>query len=368
MENYAVRRVKCYYHSSPGAPRGSTPIGSPHDAPPTGLRELIALAVFFGLRFDLRNPAIAGTTMAERYDAAIEMAEWGDRLGCLAVTVSEHHGSEDGYLPSPLPLLAAMAARTTNVRFAVAALIAPFHDPLRLAEDMLVLDHISKGRVDLIVAGGYVPAEFALFGVPMRERVSRVTEMVATLRGAFSGEAFEYRGRTVKLTPEPYRTGGLPITLGGSSEPAARRAARIADGFMPAVPESWEFYRDEVMKLGRPDPGPCPIGDTRVVALAEDPDTAWEQMGPFFLHETNAYGAWISQGDGASPYHQVSDIQQLRKEGAYSILTPDEYVEQLKHSPMPFAMMHPLCGGMPIELAWSSLRLFEHEVMPALAD
>ena len=172
----------------------------------------------------------------------------------------------------------------------------------------------------------------------------------------------------MKGTPEPYRSGGLPITLGGSSEPAARRAARIADGFMPAVPAAWEFYRDEVIALGRPDPGPCPTGDTSVVALAEDPDKGWEQMGPFFLHETNAYGAWSSQGDAASPYHVVADINDLRKEGTCSILTPDQFVEQLRAAPMPFAMMHPLSGGMPIELAWSSLRLFEHEVMPALAD
>ena len=126
--------------------------------------------MLFGLRFDFRNPDFAGTTMADRYAAALDMAEWADGLGCVNIAVSEHHGSVDGYLPSPLPMLAAMAARTTNVRFMVAALIAPFHDPLRLAEDLVVLDHLSRGRVDLIVAGGYVHEEFAMFGVPMRER------------------------------------------------------------------------------------------------------------------------------------------------------------------------------------------------------
>jgi alkanesulfonate monooxygenase SsuD/methylene tetrahydromethanopterin reductase-like flavin-dependent oxidoreductase (luciferase family) len=70
----------------------------------------------FGLRFDLRNPEIAGTTMAERYAAALDIVEWADDLGCLSVAVSEHHGSPDGYLPSPIPMLAAMAARTTSVR------------------------------------------------------------------------------------------------------------------------------------------------------------------------------------------------------------------------------------------------------------
>src|SRR5437762_8727877 len=185
------------------------------------------MSLLFGLRFDFRNPAFAGTTHAERYAAALDMAEWADRLGCVSIAVSEHHCSPDGYLPSPLPMLAAMAARTTNVQFMVAALIASFYDPLRLAEDMTVLDNLSKGRVDLIVAGGYVREEFAMYGVPMSERARRVTETVATLRAAFTGEPFEFRGRIVQVTPPPHRPSGPAIMLGGSSEPAARRAARI---------------------------------------------------------------------------------------------------------------------------------------------
>jgi len=319
----------------------------------------------FGLRFDFRNPDFAATSMAERYAAALDIAEWADSLGCASIAVSEHHGSPDGYLPSPIPMLAAMTARTKNVRFLIAALIAPFHDPLRLAEDMVVLDNLSKGRVDLVVAGGYVREEFAMFGVPMHARVRRVTETVATLRAAFTGAPFEYRGRTVQITPAPFRPGGPTILLGGSSEPAARRAARIADGFVPSVPEVWEFYRDEVRRLGRADPGPSPIGDNTVVALARDPEQGWEQMAPFFLHETNAYGLWQAQDDIASPFHTVADIDELRATGPYRVVTPEQFVEEQKASPFAFAYFHPLCGGMPIELAWSSLHLFEREVLPA---
>src|SRR5580658_6411862 len=124
----------------------------------------------FGLRFDLRNPAIAQTSSADRYQAAIEMAEWADRLGGLSISVSEHHGSSDGYLPSPIPLLGAMAARTATIRLMIAALIAPFYEPLRLAEDLIVLDIVSRGRVDLIVGAGYVHEEFDQFGVAMGDR------------------------------------------------------------------------------------------------------------------------------------------------------------------------------------------------------
>jgi alkanesulfonate monooxygenase SsuD/methylene tetrahydromethanopterin reductase-like flavin-dependent oxidoreductase (luciferase family) len=321
--------------------------------------------MFFGLRFDFRNPPMADTSMADRYAAALDMAAWADRLGCMTIAVSEHHGSSDGYLPSPIPMLAAMAARTTDVRFMTAALIAPFYDPLRLAEDLIVLDNLSRGRVDVLVAGGYVREEFALFDVPMGERGRRVTEAVAVLRSAFSGEPFDHRGRTVHLTPGPFRPGGPSISLGGSSKPAAERAARIADGFLPSTPEVWTFYRDAVLELGRADPGPCPISENEVVALATDPDEGWERMAPFFLHETNAYGAWQAQDDIASPFHTVTDVDELRAAGRYRVVTPEQMVEELKAAPVPFAFLHPMCGGIPVDLAWSSLHLFEHEVIPA---
>jgi alkanesulfonate monooxygenase SsuD/methylene tetrahydromethanopterin reductase-like flavin-dependent oxidoreductase (luciferase family) len=323
------------------------------------------MGVLFGMRFDFRNPPFAGTTHADRYAAALEMAEWADDLGCVTIAVSEHHGSPDGYLPSPLPMLGAMAARTTNVRFTVAALIAPFHDPLRLAEDLLVLDHLSRGRVDVIVGGGYVREEFAMFGVPMQERARRVTEVVATLQAAFTGEPFEHRGRRVHVTPGPYRPGGPGITLGGSSDAAARRAARLGLGFLPSIPEVWEAYRAEVQALGGADPGPSPIGPNRTVALAEDPERGWAALAPYFLHETNAYGAWQAQDDVGSPYRSISTVDELRASGGYAVLTPEEHVRELKEAPFPFAFLHPLCGGIPPDLAWSSLRLFEHEVVPA---
>ncbi len=325
------------------------------------------MPAFFGLRFDFRNPAFGNASMADRYAAAIEMAEWADNLGCINILVSEHHGSADGYIPSPLPMVAAMAARTTNVRFLVGALIAPFYDPIRVAEDLIVIDVISRGRVDVIVAGGYVREEFAMYGVPIAERASRVTEMVHTLKAAFTGKPFAYRDREVHITPSPFRPGGPSVLLGGSSEVAARRAARIADGFVPSVPEVWDFYRDEAQKLGRPDPGPSVVGASRTVALAVDPEVGWTQMSPFFAHETNAYGAWQAQDDIATGYRTTENIDDLRAAGQYDVVSPAQLVDELRGAPFPFVMLHPLCGGMPIDLAWESLKLFESQVLPAFA-
>ncbi|MCU1373537.1 MAG: Luciferase-like, subgroup, partial [Actinomycetia bacterium] len=299
----------------------------------------------FAIRFDMRNPDFCGVTMAERYAAALDMAEWADRLGALFWGLSEHHASADGYLPSPLPLAAAAAARTKNIRIAINAIPAPFHDPLRLAEDIAVVDQLSQGRLDIALVGGYVLDEFAMFGVTPSERPKRMTELVTTLKQAWTGEPFEYRGRTVRVTPAPFQPGGPKLTLGGSSEGAARRAARLGDGFMPSEPQFWAFYRDECLQLGKPDPGPGYEADTRVVYVGADVDKTWDQVGRHFLHETNAYGEWQAAAGVEAGFHSVPDVDTLRAEVRYRVLTPDEYAAELKAGgDFAFAMLHPMVG------------------------
>jgi alkanesulfonate monooxygenase SsuD/methylene tetrahydromethanopterin reductase-like flavin-dependent oxidoreductase (luciferase family) len=320
--------------------------------------------MLFCLRFDLRNPAFAGVAAADRYAAALDMCEWAEEHGAMFIGLSEHHGSTDGYLSSALTMAAAVAARTRSTRIGIFALVAPFHDPLRLAEDAAVVDLISGGRLDLCLAGGYVPAELEMFGVEPADRPARVREAVATLRAAWSGEPFEFRGRTVQVTPAPAQPGGPPILLGGTSEGAARRAARIADGFVPSEPGCWEHYRDECLALGKPDPGEAFTEQADNVVLAEDPETAWEELGAYFLHETNAYGAWqVEAGLGEPTYEPMAGVAELRAAGKYRILHPDQYREELGDPEQGFAVLHPMAGGIPPELAWRHLRLFEEHFL-----
>ena len=174
------------------------------------------------IRYDFRCPDISPVPVDELYEAAIEQVVWAENLGFVSVTLSEHHGSDDGYLPSLVALASAMAARTENIHIMLAALIAPMHDPLRAAEDLAVLDRISKGRISVVVAGGYVPSEFEMFGHTTGDRVRLTVEMVETLKAAWTGEPFEFRGRTVRVTPTPYQDPRPAIWLGGSGEKAAR--------------------------------------------------------------------------------------------------------------------------------------------------
>src|SRR5215211_19935 len=120
----------------------------------------------FTMRFDLRVPGMKPEEIADQYAAAIEMAEWAEGKGCAAAVISEHHASPDGYIPTPLVLASAMAARTTTLPIMIAAALLPLYDPVRLAEEMIVLDHISRGRVSYVFGIGYRPDEYALFGVP----------------------------------------------------------------------------------------------------------------------------------------------------------------------------------------------------------
>jgi alkanesulfonate monooxygenase SsuD/methylene tetrahydromethanopterin reductase-like flavin-dependent oxidoreductase (luciferase family) len=317
------------------------------------------------LRLDMRSPGFA--TPSERlYAAGLEMAEWADRQGFDEVMLSEHHGSADGYLPSPLVYAAAIAARTERVRLRLSALVLPLHDPIRVAEDVAVLDQISRGRIELVIAGGFLPSEFEMFGRSLAERGRRVEEGVALLKQAWTGESFRHQGRSVRVTPRPVQRPHPPILLGGSSAAAARRAARIADGFVPVVPEVMPAYLEACRRLGT-EPGRSRVLGPPFLHVAEDPDAAWARIAPHALHETNSYGRWYAEGGTAGPYQAIEDADALRASGNYPVLTPEQcaaLIRGLGEGAWLFA--HPLMGGLDPELGWESLELLVSKVLPAL--
>src|SRR3954454_14152281 len=164
----------------------------------------------FLMRFDLRAPDSARTT--DLYQAAIEMAAWAETRGCLAVAVSEHHASPDGFVPSPLVLASAIAARTQQVPIMIAAALLPFYEPVRLAEDIAVLDHVSNGRVSYVFGLGYRPEEFALYGLPMRDRARRADDNLRVLLDALAGKAVvDGEAGELRVTPAPRTAAGPSI-------------------------------------------------------------------------------------------------------------------------------------------------------------
>ncbi len=322
----------------------------------------------FMLRFDMRAPASGPATAADLYTAAIDMAVWGEEHGALAAILSEHHASSDGYLPSPIVLAAAIAARTATIPITVAALLVPLHDPIRLAEDMAVLDVISRGRVSYVAGLGYRPEEYAMFGRTLAERGRRMEECLNALQQAWTGEPFTFEGRPVQVTPPPLTPGGPLLMYGGGSAAAARRAARFGLSFFAqvSVPTLETVYRDECARLGR-DPGMCILpapGGATTIFVAEDVDEGWDRYGPFMLHDAQMYASWLLDAAAASK-SEARTIDDLRAEaGPYRVLTPEQAVEYVgTFGPL---TVHPLCGGCPPDLAWSSLELVATRVLPAL--
>lgn len=320
----------------------------------------------FTMRFDMRAPDF-GAPRAELYAAAIEMTAWGEGQGCLSVQVCEHHRSEDGYLPAPLVLATAMAARTTTLPIQVAALILPLHDPIEMAEQMAVLDLVSRGRVSYVVAIGYVEAEYAMFGQAFSKRASRLEESIRTLRRAWSGEEFEYEGRPVRVTPPPFSEGGPMLWMGGGVAASARRAARLGMNMiaMGADPNLETIYREACEAEGRPaglciNPAP---GVATSAFVSRDPDEAWAKWGSYLLHDARAYAAWMGDRIESATKSVAETVDDLRAaEGGYRIFTPDEAVAEIRERGV--LMMHPLCGGLPVEFAWESLETLASDVLP----
>ena len=135
--------------------------------------------------YDCRHVPGGDMTMTDVYAATIEQAVLADELGFDHVWFTEHHFLEDGYLPAFQPLAGAIAARTKQIRISNDIALLPLYHPIRLAEELAVLDQISNGRMEFGIGMGYVPKEFDAFGVPVKNRVSMTDEAIEILRLAW---------------------------------------------------------------------------------------------------------------------------------------------------------------------------------------
>ena len=319
------------------------------------------------LRFDMRNPDF-GADQRALYDAALDMAEWADEQGFDCIQISEHHGCEDGYLPSPIVLASAMAARTKRIRLRMALIILPFHDPICVAEDLAVLDIISKGRLEVVVGAGYVPEEFAMFGVELKDRGVLMESKINALKQAWTGEPFTYEGRPAQVTPRPVQRPHPPLWMGGSSKPAARRAARMVDYFYTENRALFEEFNAERERLGKEAIPFMELGSGFFV-VSDDPDAEWERMAPHILFECNSYGKWQASSAMQGQYLEMTDAAPLRETGLYPIIKPDEvadYLDQLGDNAQ--LCLHPLIAGQDPTYGWQQLESFSRVVMPHLKN
>jgi alkanesulfonate monooxygenase SsuD/methylene tetrahydromethanopterin reductase-like flavin-dependent oxidoreductase (luciferase family) len=236
---------------------------------------------------------------AELYAEALTLATRAEAIGLDSVWTSEHHFADDAYLSAQLPVLAAIAARTSRITVGSGLYLLPLYEPLHAAEDAATVDLISGGRLVLGVGLGWRAEEFEALGLRTRDRVRRLEAGITVLRQAWrepwlvegDGEVFHYP--RVNVTPHPARPGGPPIWIGAMAEPAVRRAGRIGDGLMateasPAVfGEQVRWALEALHEAGR-DPAAFEVAIHRPVFTWRGADP-WAVVGRSHWYTTWKY-------------------------------------------------------------------------------
>jgi alkanesulfonate monooxygenase SsuD/methylene tetrahydromethanopterin reductase-like flavin-dependent oxidoreductase (luciferase family) len=316
-----------------------------------------------GLFLDLRNPPGWGRPWAQLYRDTLATVEAAERAGIDSVWLSEHHLFGDGYLPQPLTMAAAIAARTSRVRIGTAIVLAALRHPLHLAEQAAVVDVLSGGRLELGLGAGFSPAEYAAFGVDLTRRFRLTDEAFVAVREALAN----------RVTPPPVQQ-PLPMWLGYQGPRGARRAGRLGAGLLSLAPELLEPYRAGLAEGGH-DPGTARMGGMLDIIVADDPPACLAALLPYYAHQLNSYRAAATPVGGTPPAPvTVAQLASGRRgEGripGLSVLTPAAAVaaigERTAGLPVEHVYLWASVAGMPDELAGRHVELLCTQVLPAL--
>ena len=341
--------------------------------------------VRFGLgQFTLQIPPWDTRDAAQLYADTLTLAKTAEGAGFSSFWLAEHHGASDSYNPSLLPFLSAVAASTTTIEVGTAVMLAPFHDPLRIAEDAAVVDNISGGRLNLGLGLGWALHEYKMFGAESKGRGKRLEEFVEVLRLAWSGEPFSFDGKhlsydQVMVRPTPARP--IPIWLGGGTPPALERAARMADGHFPpstgspgqGVDRAREI-KEIRTRLGLS--GSYRYGMFLPTGVGKNADDGWQRIRDGLLHVRGAYALW---GQGVTDVTNARDTAGQWEDavrGGALCGSPQEIVDVLaphvaELDGMGFddvfisVILAP--PGTPLDAAAESVETFGSQVIAALA-
>jgi probable F420-dependent oxidoreductase len=331
----------------------------------------------FGLYSSIASPP-RGEHLDRCIDETIAEAQLAEASGFDSCFFGEHHQDPDGFLPSPLIVATAVAARTTRLRVGTSVILLPLHHPVRVAEDVITLDLVSKGRVTLGVGIGYQPADFRAFNVPMEHRLALFEESVEIVRLCWSGEPFSYHGKhytleNVQVRPRPFQSPGPPLWIGASVPAAARRAGRVADGFVGTPSTSLEnatrladIYQHAAREAGRV-PDVVQMRDAWVASTRAEADAVY---GP---HVMTAYRYYWE--------NRLSEFRTLSTDTQFTLenLAPDRLVlgdpetcirefqrwqKATGAGTFLLRLRHAHSGGPPHDKIMEAIRLFGDRVLP----
>ena len=313
------------------------------------------------------------------YRDALEEVVRAEDLGFDSVWMEEHHSVTDHYWPSPLPVLAGFATRTTRMRLGTDILVAPFYHPVRLAEDAAMLDVMSGGRFVLGIAIGYKPDEFALYGAALEKRGARFEEQLAVMKALWTQDRVAFHGTyyTVdgRLEPRPVTRPHPPVWIGGWGDITLRRAATLADNWVPGP----------TADLARLLAGKQQFLANRRAAGRNEAVTEWPLTRDVIIADTDREARELAEkhimisyrkeyaGGWRHPFIDASiatDLDALMQD-RFLIGGPDQVVRALRPFVTEYGMTHLICRvffpGMPHRHIMRELELIAKEVRPAFA-
>lgn len=328
----------------------------------------------FGYIYDFRNPRPWRRNWSELYAETLDVIASTETMGFEGAWLPEHHLSEDGYMPSPIVALSAVAAQTKTIRLGSAIALAPLYHPLRFAQDCAVLDTIANGRAEMSLAIGYRKRETAAFGVDFRKRGRMFDDFLDIVQRLWAGETVTHHGdfytlENASILPTPPR-GRIPLYIGGFADKALARVAKYADGYA-GNEETCGAYVDKLREQGK-DPASARIRLTGLfLAVATDPAAAMEELAPYYHHVNNSYGAFMNEDQALgldSAALAPMDLDSFKASGILTILTPEQAIAMFRglQARMPvehYMMMMP--PGLPAERFRHYAELFAREVIPA---
>ena len=328
----------------------------------------------FGYLYDFRNPPQWHRPWADLYAEILDIVAWTEEAGFDGAWVPEHHLADDGYIPSPLVALTAMAARTKRIKLGSGIALAPLYNPVRFAEDCAVLDIVANGRLEMGLAIGYRRRENAAFGVDFTKRGRMFDEWLQIVTRLWAGETVDFAGQYYTVTGAkvmpPAPRGKIPLYVGGFGEKAMERVARYGDGYI-GNEEVFSAFTDKLSEQGH-DPAAAGVAVTGLfIMVARDPEKAMDELAPYYHHVNNSYGEWFCEDkalgvDGMKPM----DLDAFKKSGTLQIWTPEEAIGKLRamQARVPlesFMMMLP--PGLPAAKFVEYAETFARYVMPAFA-
>ena len=327
-----------------------------------------------GVVYDFRNPPESGMRTQDLYAAVMDQVSWLDGLGLDLVWFTEHHFVDDGYLPSWIPIAAAMAARTSRTRFSCDVCLLPFNHPIRLAEDLAVLDNLSGGRVELGVGMGYAPHEFKGFGFPVSRRLSLTDEGLEVLTRAFTGEKFSFHGKRyqfedVKITPGYVQPGGPPLWVAAMAEAGAARAARFGTNLLPQGPRagSLDAWRGMLAAQGK-DPASFRVGIIKSCLVTDDRDRDWPAVREGERRRMATYNQFRAAAGGHGGVAGITEETRIPQ--TWIVGNVDECVTQLaafiREYGLTDVVTWAIPPGMRPEQTAPSLEKFARDVAPRL--